>query len=147
MDMIWISTVLALIVTAILAGSMVFFSAVMAPLIFIKLDMPVAGGFVRAVFPWYYLLIAVLAGIGGLGLLAALPLNASMLLLVAASALYCRQILTPQINEFRDQSLAGDKQAGKTFNRLHKRSEIINGLQILAVLAVLLHLAFFIQLP
>ena len=70
-----------------------------------------------------------------------------LLLLVAASAIYCRQSLMPGINRQRDKSLSGDKEAGKLFNRLHKRSEIINGLQLLAVIAVLLHLAFFIQLP
>lgn len=156
MDTVSILTAISVIVVGLLAGSMTFFSAVMAPLIFVKLEMDVAGKFVRAVFPWYYLLIIVLGTAGGVSLFAALPLNAGMLLLVATSAIYCRQSLMPRINSYRDQSLAGGggsdgndgrKEAGKIFNRLHKRSEIINGLQLLAVIAVLLHLAFFIELP
>ena len=46
-----------LLSAAILVGSMVFFSWVMAPLIFIKLDETTAGPFVRSIFPWYYLVI------------------------------------------------------------------------------------------
>jgi len=127
---------------SLLAGSMVFFSAVMAPLIFIKLDIETAGRFIRQVFPWYYLAVILLAALGALLLVWGLPLNAGLLTLVAVSAVYCRQSLMPAINAHRDLSLSGDKAATKTFDRLHRRSEIINGLQILAVFAVLLHLVF-----
>lgn len=127
---------------ALLTGSMVFFSFVMAPLIFIKLDIDVAGRFVRAVFPWYYLLVTVLATIASLLLIAFLPLNSTLMALVAGSGFYCRQFLMPKINEFRDRSLADEEEAGKIFERLHKRSEIINGLQLLAVFAVLSHISF-----
>lgn len=41
--------------TGILLGAMLFFSCVMVPLIFTKLDADVAGRFIRQVFPWYYL--------------------------------------------------------------------------------------------
>ena len=41
--------------TGILLGAMLFFSGVMAPLIFTKLEADVAGRFIRQVFPWYYL--------------------------------------------------------------------------------------------
>ena len=54
--------------TSILAGSMVFFSCVVAPLIFIKLDGDTAGYFVRSIFPWYYLVIASLAAISSVSL-------------------------------------------------------------------------------
>ncbi len=145
MDFISLLAVLSLVLTAVLLGSMVFFSAVVAPLVFTRLEIDAAGRLVRAIFPWYYLLIMVCAGMSGLGLLAALPLNALLLLAVAASATYCRQLLMPRINTFRDRELDGDKQAGQVFNRLHRRSEVINVLQVLAVLAVFLHLAFFLD--
>lgn len=128
------------LIISILAGSMLFFSAIMAPLIFIKLDIETAGRFIRQVFPWYYLAVIVLAALGAVFLVWGLPLNAGLLALVAGSAVYCRQRLMPAINAWRDQSLAGDKQAAPVFARLHRRSEIINGLQILAVFAVLVHL-------
>ena len=40
---------------AVLAGALVFFAAVYAPLVFIRLDAATAGGFIRQVFPVYYL--------------------------------------------------------------------------------------------
>lgn len=146
MNAIDLLTVTATVLTAILLGSMTFFSLVMAPLIFIKLELKTAGQFVRAVFPWYYLAICLLAGLAGLLMLAVLPVNGAVLLLVAAAALYCRASLTPQINRYRDQSLAGDQRAGVIFNRLHRLSEVINVLQLLAVFGVLLHLSLFIEL-
>lgn len=133
---------ISIIVMSLLTGAMVFFSFAMAPLIFIKLDIDVAGRFVRAVFPWYYLLIIVVGTTACLILLVFAPLNAGLMFLVAGSGLYCRQHLMPKINEYRDRSLAGEKELSKTFDRLHKRSEIINGLQLLAVFAVLVHIAF-----
>lgn len=131
-----------IIIIALLTGSMVFFSFVMAPLIFIKLDIDVAGPFVRAVFPWYYLLVIVLASIACLFLFAFAPLNSTLMAIVAGSGFYCRQLLMPKINEFRDRSLAGEEEVGQVFDRLHRRSEITNGLQLLAVFAVLVHIAF-----
>jgi len=130
------------VVVALLFGSMVFFSFAMAPLIFIKLDIDVAGPFVRAVFPWYYLLILSLAALSCLLLVSFAPLNAGLMFLVTVSTIYCRQRLMPSINDYRDRVKAGEKEVSEIFDRLHKRSEILNGLQILAVFAVLLHLAF-----
>ena len=103
MDLTNILQGFATLLVALLAGSMLFFSFVMAPLIFIKLDIDVAGKFVRAVFPWYYLLILVLAGLSALTLAALAPLNAALMLLIAGSTAYCRQYLMPQINEHKDR--------------------------------------------
>ena len=133
---------IATVITGLLAGSMLFFSFVMAPLIFIKLEIREAGKFVRAVFPWYYLVVIALSGLGGIALVAIAPLNASLLFLVTISAIYCRQSLMPSINDHRDRSNSGEEVANKIFNKLHRRSEVINGLQLLAVMAVLLHLSF-----
>jgi hypothetical protein len=130
------------ILVALLFGSMAFFSFAMAPLIFIKLDIDVAGPFVRVVFPWYYLLIIALAAASFLLLVTIAPLNAGLMALVAASGMYCRQSLMPNINAYSDRAKAGEKEVSKIFDRLHRRSEILNGLQLLAVAAVLVHLAF-----
>jgi len=62
--------------------------------------------------------------------------------LIAASTAYCRQYLMPRINEYRDRSRAGEAGTTEVFDKLHRRSEVLNGLQLLAVMAVLLHLAF-----
>jgi len=133
---------LSTIAVGLLCGAMLFVSLAMAPLIFIKLEIDVAGKFVRAVFPWYYLIIIVLASLSASLLLKFAPLNAGLMALVAISAWYCRQLLMPRINEFRDRSMINEQGADKIFNKLHRRSEILNGLQLLAAMAVLLHLSF-----
>jgi hypothetical protein len=142
MELFSIMSSSGLLLLSILAGSMLFFSFVMAPLIFIKLDIDVAGRFVRAVFPWYYLLVIVLAALAGALIAPSWPLNASLLGLVTVSTVYCRQSLMPAINNYRDRSLSGEKGSNKIFDKLHRRSEILNGLQLLAVFAVLVHLVF-----
>ena len=53
-------TILGQVSVATLFGSMAFFSCVMAPLIFIKLEAATASQFIRSVFPRYYLVILVL---------------------------------------------------------------------------------------
>ena len=95
-----------------------------------------AGKFVRAVFPWYYLLILILRWCAGL--IAFAPINASLMLLIAGSTAYRRQYLMPQINDYRDRSRAGE--AGpQQFSWLPSLRVLVT--QLLAVMAVLLHLA------
>ena len=50
-----------IIINSIILGTMIFFSFVMAPLIFTKLEGEVAGKFIRIVFPWYYLFLGILS--------------------------------------------------------------------------------------
>ena len=45
-------------------GSMLFFSCVVAPLVFIELDAAAASRFIRRLFPWYYAVVGALALIG-----------------------------------------------------------------------------------
>jgi len=46
--------VVAVLGLAALAGGMLFFGTVMAPLVFLHLPLDVAGPFIRTAFPWYY---------------------------------------------------------------------------------------------
>ena len=137
--MSWITDVIALIAVATLFGSMAFFSGVIAPLIFVKLDCATAGTVVRSVFPWYYLLIAV-CSVTAAGALFASPINATIMGLIAAGAMVSRQILMPRINHNRDRMLNGDPSAENAFTRLHRLSVWINGGQILGAFFVLVRL-------
>ena len=127
----------AQLLTAALFGSMLFFSCVMAPLVFTQLEEATAGRFIRAVFPWYYALL------GGLSFLAAVmaffgrPLEAGILLGISSLALFARQVLMPMINELRDRALGGDADADSQFNQMHRLSVIINLVQLIAVTFVL----------
>ena len=126
-----------LLLLAILAGSMVFFTFVMAPLIFIKLDAPVAARFIRAVFPWYYLVIIVLAALAALLLVGESLLLALIMAAVALAGVYLRLWLMPRINRWRDQGKAGNDVAQARFDAGHRLSVWVNGVQLLAVLATL----------
>ncbi len=129
------------LLSAALFGSMVFFSFVMAPLIFTQLDEATAGRFIRAVFPWYYLVLLALSGLAGLALFTVAPLEAGVMLAIASLAVFSRQVLMPMINRFRDQSTAGDQAAGRRFDQLHRFSVIINMMQLVGVTLVLILLA------
>lgn len=122
-------------------GGMLFFVAVFAPLVFMKLEPEVAGRFIRQVFPVYYASMGVTSGVAA----AALALgsthtvaDAAVMALVCAGFWLARQALVPTINRYRDASLAGDPGAGRRFHRLHRLSVLINGIQLVAVAVVLL---------
>jgi hypothetical protein len=118
-----------------LAGSMLFFAVVVAPTVFRALPPDQAGRFLRAFFPRYYAWGVVLGG-------AATAMGASSGWLpflacatVAVLFLYARQVLMPKINAARDAQLGGAGEAGVRFDRLHRRSVLVNALQLLLLLA------------
>jgi hypothetical protein len=121
---------------AVLLGGMVFFAAVMAPLVFVRLPASVGDPFIRAVFPWYYLYCAVSAGIAALGfLLRRQWVAAGVLLLVVAAVLWAWFWLIPELDALR---AAGDM-AG--FDRGHTESVWLNGAEMLAALWLLVRVA------
>lgn len=126
--------------TAVLLGAMVFFSAVMAPLIFTKLDAEVAGRFIRQVFPWYYLTIITLGTLAALAVVFSRPADALALACVALAGVMARQALMPSINRARDRVVAGELAAATRFARLHRLSVWINALQVVTVGVVLARL-------
>ena len=126
-----------LVSVATLFGSMAFFSGVIAPLIFTKLDEATAGRFVRSIFPWYYLAIAGLSLLATAGLLAIHPLEAAIMGIIALGAVFARQFLMPRINDYRDRMVEGDKKAERAFAGLHRFSVGINGVQLIGAFTVL----------
>ena len=137
MDILHIFCVL---IVSSLLGSMLFFSFVLAPLIFIKLSPEIAGKFIRSLFPWYYFVIIICAFSGALALLFKNTVCAFILLMIAFSALFLRQFLLPQINKQRDRMIEGEERAKKVFNHLHRLSVAVNFLQILGTIWVLIDL-------
>ena len=131
----------AILITSALFGSMLFFSFVMAPLIFANLAAPAAARLIRAVFPWYYLVLLVLSGMAGVALATAAPLEAGIMLAIASLALFSRQILMPYINKLRDKSHEGDTRAERQFRQVHGASVLINMVQLVGVTLVLIRLA------
>jgi hypothetical protein len=123
--------------TAMLFGSMAFFSTVMAPLIFTRLDAETAGRFIRQVFPWYYFTVILLAAVAALSLAVTRLADATAITAVAAVGVIARQALMPRINRARDASTGGDLGAGRQFSRLHRLSVWINAAQMIVVAIVL----------
>ena len=124
-------------------GGMLFFSGLMAPMIFTQLPADVAGRFIRRVFPWYYLVIGCVSLIAFLCMSAVtgpIAWETFALLIVVIGFVYARQWLMPRINRARDAATAGDQSAHHRFDRLHRSSVMINGVQLLIVTIVLIRM-------
>ncbi len=134
----------ALLATSFIAGGMLFFSAIFAPLVFAKLPRAQAAPFIREVFPRYYLAIAV-GSFASLAAMAASPQTHTAefitMAAVAAAAILARRVLLPRANALRTRADAGDAAAKVQFNRLHRGSVILNVAKFIAVLFVLVRLA------
>lgn len=130
----------ALLAVGGLWGGMAFFAAVYAPLVFIKLEAVVAGRFIRQVFPVYYLAMTITSAVAAGALALGSTHGATDMVamgLVCAAFWFVRQRLVPLINRTRDASAAGDTTAARRFDRLHRLSVIVNGIQLVVVLVVL----------
>ena len=117
-----------------LLGAMLFFPAVVAPVVFTSLPEAQAGAFLRSMFPRYSVFMIALSLIAALLFLAVNGESAYqaaiVCLFVSVSTIWVRQWLLPRINAARDAQLAGDAEAGRRFDRDHKLSVGINLLQL-----------------
>ena len=129
-----------LVAVAAVFGGMAFFAFVYAPLVFIKLGTETGGQFIREVFPVYYV------AMGATSVVAAVLLafgsatrGADALAMVCIGIVFflARFVLLPIINRNRDAGQAGDVEAKKRFDVLHRVSVIVNLAQMVAVLVVL----------
>jgi hypothetical protein len=127
--------ILAIFMLALLLGGMIFFAAVMAPLVFTRLPPEQSGPFIRAVFPFYYLYVLIISAICTVALLP--QIDAVAMALVAVSTLWLRQGLMPYINKLSDAARAGDNAAKRRFNGAHRLSVIVNFAQLAIIGAAL----------
>lgn len=119
---------------AISLGMMIFFSFVLAPMIFKILDAENAGKFVRKIFPYYYfvnlifLSIAVILFI----IISSLGLSFYITLSLAISFVFAQFILMPIINKFKDNN------EEKKFKYAHGTSVLINFIQMIGLIYLLI---------
>ena len=132
-----------IIINSIILGTMIFFSFVMAPLIFTKLEVEVAGKFIRVVFPWYYLSLGILSIFSFITLLFANRIEAIIMILFLLGVVVSRQIIMPKINIYRDLSTNNNRKAESMFNLLHRSSVGINFAQIVICLIVISRLVLY----
>ena len=126
-------TQLSIYLTSIILGIMLFFSFVVAPVVFTTLDEENARKFIRRIFPYYY---NVNLGISLLVLLILLftsnfGIKFYLILVVAILFAISNYLLMPMINKFRDEN------QDKKFKYLHLTSVIFNFIQILALVIIL----------
>jgi hypothetical protein len=132
-----ILAIIALFALALLLGGMVFFAALIAPLVFTVLPADHGGRFIRTLFPRYYLWVLGCSGAAAVALFPLSKPDSGIMLVVAGLAWWLRQSLMPRINGLSDLAKAGDAEAQKAFDRAHKLSVIANLLQMMAAAVVL----------
>jgi hypothetical protein len=132
--------VVSFLVAAMLFGAMLFFSFLVAPITFIKLEAKSAGQLIRSIFPYYYLIIIVFSLIAAVLLTLAHHTSAVFMLFIALSGLFSRQSLIPKINNYRDAEIAGDTSAKSKFDHLHRLSVGINGGQIILLIVSIVNI-------
>jgi len=117
-------------------ATMIFFAAIVTPTAFRALGDETAGPFIRALFPLYYMFFLILAGLATLfALLAGAEIAALLLALITGGFAYGRFLLMPAINRARE---TGDR---PLFKRLHKRSVLVNAVQLAGFVIALILLA------
>ena len=126
-------TQLSIYLTSIVLGIMLFFSFVVAPVVFTTLDEENARKFIRRIFPYYY---NVNLGISLLVLLILLftsnfEIKFYLILVVAILFAISNYLLMPMINKFRDEN------QDKKFKYSHLISVIFNFIQILILVVIL----------
>ena len=125
----------ALLLTAILFGGMVLYSFGFAALVFHALPAKTAGSLLRSAFPWFYLFVIGTAAVSALAAVFNHRSSALLLAVIAATAIFARQVLMPAINEATD---AGQK---RRFNLLHGTSVLLTLVHILMAGIVILSIA------
>jgi hypothetical protein len=130
-------------------GGMVFFTALVAPIVFKVLPMDEAGKLVGALFPRYYLLGYIC---GAIGFILAVYLSvtrmprmwwamAALALLVALGlTVYAGAVVRPQVDAIRSVTTQPNPDPARRaeFDRLHHLSVMLNGAVMLLNLAALL---------
>ena len=128
-------TQLSIYLTSIILGIMLFFSFVVAPVVFTTLDEENARKFIRKIFPYYY---NVNLGISLLVLLilfftSNFEIKFYLILVVAILFAISNYLLMPMINKFRDEN------QNKKFKYLHFTSVVFNFVQIIILIFLLIY--------
>ncbi len=118
---------------AALVGGMLFFAAIMTPLVFTKLPPEASGPFIRATFPRYYIYVIATAAVAATGfIIRRQTIPTIALAIIIALTVWLLLWLIPQLNAWRD---AGNTAA---FQRGHKLSVYLNGAEFLTALWLLI---------
>ena len=125
---------ISIYLTAMILGIMLFFSFVIAPLVFTTLDEDNARKFIRRIFPFYYNVNLGLSLIVLLIFLFLSKLGIDFYLILAITLLFATSnyLLMPLINKYRDEK------QDKKFKYSHFISVVINFVQMLFLVVMLI---------
>ena len=120
--------------TAMILGIMLFFSFVIAPVVFTTLDEDNARKFIRRIFPFYYNVNLAISFIVLLLFLFLSKLGVDFYLILLITILFAisNYLLMPLINKYRDEK------QDKKFKYSHFISVVINFLQIICLVFILI---------
>ncbi len=119
---------------SLVLGIMLFFSFILAPMIFKVLSPENAGIFVRAIFPYYYLVNLLILGVISIFYIfyKTFTLDFYLILTTALLFLFNLIFLMPKINQHKDQKNE------RAFKISHFISVIINFSQLIALGIILI---------
>ena len=125
---------ISIYLTAMILGIMLFFSFVIAPVVFTTLDEDNARKFIRRIFPFYYNVNLGLSLIVLLTFLFLSKLGLDFYLILVITLLFATSnyLLMPLINKYRDEK------QDKKFKYSHFISVVINFVQMLFLVVMLI---------
>ena len=125
---------ISIYLTAMILGIMLFFSFIIAPVVFTTLDEENARMFIRRIFPFYYNVNLGLSLIVLLTFLFLSKLGLDLYLTIAITLLFATSnyVLMPLINKYRDEK------QDKKFKYSHFISVVINFIQMIFLVVLLI---------
>ena len=120
--------------TAMILGIMLFFSFVIAPVVFTTLDEDNARKFIRKIFPFYYNVNLAISFVVLLTFLFLSKLGVDFYLILLITILFATSnyLLMPLINKYRDEK------QDKKFKYSHFISVVINFVQMICLVFLLI---------
>ena len=120
--------------TAMILGIMLFFSFVIAPVVFTTLDEDNARKFIRRIFPFYYNVNLAISFVVLLTFLFLSKLGVDFYLILLITILFATSnyLLMPLINKYRDEK------QDKKFKYSHFLSVVINFVQMICLVFLLI---------
>ena len=125
---------LSIYLIAMILGIMLFFSFVIAPVVFTTLDEDNARNFIRRIFPFYYNVNLAISFIVLLLFLFLSKLGVDFYLILLITILFATSnyLLMPLINKYRDEK------QDKKFKYSHFISVVINFIQMICLVFLLI---------
>ena len=125
---------ISIYLTAMILGIMLFFSFVIAPVVFTTLDEDNARKFIRRIFPFYYNVNLAISFVVLLTFLFLSKLGIDFYLILFITILFATSnyLLMPLINKYRDEK------QDKKFKYSHFISVVINFVQMICLVFLLI---------